>query len=430
MEIMRFVFCFVVLWLCGLNIVLGQLECNTHFGNTKFVVQKNIGLKIQPFLQTPVEGTYGVDFVIINYVDWGEGDIVLDHHCGSKSYNGHQGTDIVIRSFRAMDSGVYVLAAADGEVIAIQDGFYDRETKWNVSKGFGNYIAIKHSNGFTSYYAHLVNNSLKVTVGDFVKGGDRIALVGSSGNSTDPHLHFELWNETVGLVDPFQGNCGNEQSLWLSDLEYDTTFQVWTSGLIDYVPILDSLKEEPPIKNRFSTSDKFITYWALFRGIRKGDSLRVNWYTPTETIWFTINDVAMFDYWYYCMWSYINVPTLKTSGEWSAKFYRNNLLVDSRIFTLEDPTSIENELSKRSSLSNIRIDNTDKEIHWYSPISGYTTLEVIDMQGVTLAKMVNQLQLKGQFSIRLDEIDIPSGVYIVKLTIGNNTLSKKVLFSK
>jgi peptidoglycan hydrolase-like protein with peptidoglycan-binding domain len=58
------------------------------------------------------------------------------------------------------------------------------------SGGYGNLVVIQHRLGFTSWYAHL--SSITTWVGEQVVGGTRIGYVGSTGNSTGPHLHFEV----------------------------------------------------------------------------------------------------------------------------------------------------------------------------------------------------------------------------------------------
>jgi murein DD-endopeptidase MepM/ murein hydrolase activator NlpD len=58
------------------------------------------------------------------------------------------------------------------------------------SGGYGNLVVIQHRLGFTSWYAHLA--SITTWVGEQVVGGTRIGYVGSTGNSTGPHLHFEV----------------------------------------------------------------------------------------------------------------------------------------------------------------------------------------------------------------------------------------------
>lgn len=78
--------------------------------------------------------------------------------------------------------------------------------------GYGNLVVIRHESGLTSHYGHC--DSLKVRVGEFVRPGDVIATVGSSGHSTGPHLHFEIRRNgkpqhpehiLPGLADPTEG---------------------------------------------------------------------------------------------------------------------------------------------------------------------------------------------------------------------------------
>ena len=85
----------------------------------------------------------------------------------------HQGLDI------AAKTGTPIKAAADGEII------YS-----GVMGGYGNLIIIDHGNGIKTYYGHC--SKLYKKKGSIVKAGDKIAAVGSTGNSTGPHLHFEI----------------------------------------------------------------------------------------------------------------------------------------------------------------------------------------------------------------------------------------------
>src|SRR5690606_2450496 len=168
-----------------------------------------IDLLAQIQLVTPIEGVYGIDYVVVNHVDQDTSQNFIDAFCGTKSYNGHHGTDFVIKDFINMDSGVNVLAAYEGVVFKVVDGFFDRNKSTNPSKGFGNWVGIKHNMNninYYTYYAHLKQGSIELDSGDIVIAGEKIGLVGSSGNSSDPHLHFEIYTDSF-LLDPWDGPC-------------------------------------------------------------------------------------------------------------------------------------------------------------------------------------------------------------------------------
>jgi murein DD-endopeptidase MepM/ murein hydrolase activator NlpD len=92
---------------------------------------------------------------------------------------------------------VDVVAPADSRIKAVKDG-HVIHTGWSTSAGHT--IMIQHAFDLISIYKH--NSELLENVGSFVKAGDPIGIVGTSGNlSTGPHLHFELWRNGVP-VDP------------------------------------------------------------------------------------------------------------------------------------------------------------------------------------------------------------------------------------
>lgn len=98
---------------------------------------------------------------------------VLTSNFGSRWGRMHKGIDI------GADSGAEIVAAESGTVIC---------AKW--VNGYGNYIVIEHQNGYSTAYAHC--QGFCVSEGESVKKGQVIGLVGSTGNSTGPHLHFEI----------------------------------------------------------------------------------------------------------------------------------------------------------------------------------------------------------------------------------------------
>ncbi|MBR5437664.1 MAG: peptidoglycan DD-metalloendopeptidase family protein, partial [Clostridia bacterium] len=91
----------------------------------------------------------------------------------------HGGIDII----RAGGStGVPVVASASGTVVTAYSG-------WS---GYGHTVVINHGNGITTRYAHMQPGSICVRAGQYVYQGQQIGRIGNTGNSTGPHLHFEV----------------------------------------------------------------------------------------------------------------------------------------------------------------------------------------------------------------------------------------------
>lgn len=93
------------------------------------------------------------------------------------SYYGHNGLDI------AASYGTPIYAAGTGTVIAVSSG-------WNY--GFGNMVKIRHDDGKETWYAHMSGFSSTIYTGKRVTMGECIGYVGSTGNSSGNHLHFEV----------------------------------------------------------------------------------------------------------------------------------------------------------------------------------------------------------------------------------------------
>lgn len=103
--------------------------------------------------------------------------------------------------------GQKVHAVADGVVTEVKDGIpqnvpgiSSRAVPITLETVGGNHVILDIGNGVFAFYAHLQPGSLKVKVGDHVKVGQVLALLGNSGNSTEPHLHFHLIDRSSPLA--------------------------------------------------------------------------------------------------------------------------------------------------------------------------------------------------------------------------------------
>lgn len=89
--------------------------------------------------------------------------------------------------------GMPVLAPAYGQIVKVVDGIHDNEiNKVNLSQNWGNTVIIQHAPGLFSKLSHLKSGSIRVVEGEWVFKGQTLALVGNSGRSPEPHLHFQL----------------------------------------------------------------------------------------------------------------------------------------------------------------------------------------------------------------------------------------------
>jgi murein DD-endopeptidase MepM/ murein hydrolase activator NlpD len=208
----------------------------------------------------PIVGAPMADVFYGAYVDHAPGSGVRDHACGLKAYDGHSGVDILLRNFKVQDQGVPVIAAADGTVTWVSDGFFDRSTTWEGTSGFGNVVEITHPGGLSTIYGHLRRGSVAVTHGQSVQRGALLGLVGSSGRSNWPHLHFEV-RKNGGSLDPFAGECSPTQSLWADQLAYQNAFKVTDAGLTDQPATFAVLIERPPTLSAFPLNAAGFRFW-------------------------------------------------------------------------------------------------------------------------------------------------------------------------
>jgi hypothetical protein len=134
----------------------------------------------------PLNGSY---YIAQRFaIDW----VKIDAH--SRTFSGDS-----LKNSSYYAYGNDALAVADGIVTEVKDsipenvpGIYSRAVPITLETVGGNHVIIDLGGGRYAFYAHLQPGSIKVKLGDRVKRGQRLGLVGNSGNSTEPHLHFHV----------------------------------------------------------------------------------------------------------------------------------------------------------------------------------------------------------------------------------------------
>jgi len=102
--------------------------------------------------------------------------------------------------------GAPVYAAADGRVVRVFDGLDDQTpgtlpdpTTITLATVDGNHVVLDHGGGVYTFYAHFQKGSVQVGLGDRVKAGQQLALLGNTGNTSAPHMHFQVMTGPVPL---------------------------------------------------------------------------------------------------------------------------------------------------------------------------------------------------------------------------------------
>ena len=141
-----------------------------------------------------------------NYVESAASSICrYDGQTVYEYYGGHNGIDFDYQS-HDQDPATFVLAAAPGKVTKVYDTCQQQCYEGSCCEYFGNRVEIDHQNGYKTVYGHLKYGTLAVAKDDPVAAGDLLGEIGSTGNSSGPHIHFQVSAYTEKgwqVVDPF-----------------------------------------------------------------------------------------------------------------------------------------------------------------------------------------------------------------------------------
>ncbi|HEY1376237.1 MAG TPA: peptidoglycan DD-metalloendopeptidase family protein [Gemmataceae bacterium] len=247
----------------------------------------------------PISGTLNKDWAINNYADVDpRPGIAADYRGGPFQYDSHDAIDAQPWGFDRMDAGMPIYAAADGVVTEVLDGQFDRNT--NGSTSDGNHVRIDHGNGWSTLYYHFARGTITVKVGDVVKAGQVIGLMGSSGNSSTAHLHFTPYYRNA------QVEMGYDTAAYETDpMPYggDVPAFLFDAGVTNYDPSPDIGEHPSPISSFSTTQSGTLSFWTTAYGQDPGDSIVWKYYRPDGSL-FSTNTVAAsqsyrFGWWYF-----------------------------------------------------------------------------------------------------------------------------------
>ncbi len=347
--------------------------------------------------------------------DFNCGDLTYDTNSG---YN-HQGSDFFIWPFpwNKMDSDlVQIIAAAPGIIIDKQDGNFDKSCSMNNNPW--NYVSIIHGDGSYAWYGHMKNGSVtQKNIGDSIALGEYLGIVGSSGNSSGPHLHFQVFDQSSNLIDPFAGTCNTLN-----------TYSWWANQKPEIDPAINRIRtnSSPPIflpcpqptiqneKNYFWQTDT-IYLMTYYRHLSAGDSVIITIYQPDNSVWGSWpwvcnNSFFAAAYMYYWMVPGSSAP----SGQWrfTADYkgftYEHNFYVG---ISQQTPQRKNSDFKILISPNPAKI---DLKIDILSKYYCQTLIRINNLQGQSVYSDCHDLRT-GNNTVILDVSDFSSGMYFISL---------------
>ena len=400
-------------------------------------------LRQHPALTHP--GYHGIS----NFVDHNPGypSVLQDYGCGTRTYDlasgyNHRGIDYFLWPFPwyKMDNDhVQIVAAAAGQIVQKDDGHYDRNC------GFGganwNAVYILHADGSVAWYGHMKSGSpTPKLVGETVQKGEYLGLVGSSGNSTAPHLHLEIYDAGNNLIDPYVGPCNptTMTSWWDAQRPY-------YDSAINQILTHSAPPVFPPCPGQEALHDE------LF-------------FLPGETAYFAayyrdqlmgqVSDYAVFDaannvvanwshgisvphyaasYWYW----FFTLPPIYAQGWWRFQVTYQGLSRNHRFYVGSTIAVAEDGAPAGSMLSawgpNPTRSGTEFRMELKQP--GHVRLSVFDGRGRRVARLVDGRLEAGRHAAVWDGRDLSGrpvapGVYLARLDAAGRSAVTKLVVSR
>lgn len=342
--------------------IIEKLKINTNELKRQGIISENQrkGPLAQKFI-LPIRQTAGYNdpgfYGIVNFVDTAlTSTNYKDFNCGVRTYDGHMGTDFTTFPFgwnKMDENAVEVIAAADGVIIYKYDQKIDTICV-NCSPSspadcwIWNAVYIRNTDGTISWYGHMKKGSATTKpIGATVTQGEYLGIVGSSGNSSGPHLHFEVWQDDKyeKLLDPFAGPCNisgaGTSSMWQTQEPYynPAVLKVTTASGIPsvYTCYEKGNGEKPFYKNTFILGESVYLPVYARDNVPRGENYKLKLTKPSGIVLYDWQLQPYADF-YPTLWFYyvFDKTVMNEAGEWKFQVTLNGKTV-MHTFTMLSP---------------------------------------------------------------------------------------------
>ncbi len=424
--------------------IAAELEKNTAELKSKGILPQifspTIILFDFPLKQSPAYN-YPSFFGISNYVDHNVNfpNQLSDYNCGTRTYDtnagyNHQGIDYFLWPFDNLMQDrdqVQIIAAADGVILFKSDGNDDQSCAFCSGCNW-NAVYLQHPDGSVTWYGHMKKNSLTAkTIGQTVAKGEFLGTVGSSGNSTGPHLHFEIYKAQpytrTNLIDAYAGPCNllNGTTSW------------WQNQRPYYAPTINRIQTQTATTNFGSCptleitneSNQFVQGQTVYFTAYYTDQLTAT--TATYTV--TRPDNSVFQTWnqtftnsFAASWWWWNftIPSNAPTGNWNFSVTYNSQTANYP-FIITAATSVNDLFENKYGIqvypnpfvNNIMI--TSNEV-LMKPV-----FTIYDSKGAVVYREARQTANQKQFE--LSNLQLSNGMYMLVVTENNKPVYSKMI---
>lgn len=393
--------------------------------------------KNHPLFSLPVRLKDGFEeagfYTITAYFDHDESfpGHVLDYSCGNLSYDvtsgyNHEGTDFFLWPYpwkKMANDEVEVVAAESGILILKKDGNFDQHCE--VVAEDWNGACILHEDGSTSWYSHLKKNSLTgKIIGDTIAQGEYLGIVGSSGSSFAPHLHFEVLNAQGLSIDPFAGSCNNtiSETWWEEQLPYKDAGvnKISTHSHLPFIPPCPGIEEANEADDFYPGDSIFLM--CFFRNISPGDYVYVTIRPPDQSVfatWLWINpDTASYTASSVFFLMFLNENDY---GTWSYELSYKGLNYQ-HFFELKNPQGIDPGFEAIFRIYPVPAKN---EL-FIDARANHFSQEIILTDAIGNLLRTERLQKDHQF-LKVDLTAYKPGIYFIRIFSGQGFANYKIL---
>jgi hypothetical protein len=315
---------------------LDDIAEDTEFDNTGLLTFTPVTATPPVKFLWPTEGQLFSDSYIANYIDLdpspNDNDPltvdVRDFADNELTFNFHNGQDISIGTFQRMDSDFEIYAAASGTVSSTHDGEFDRHSSVPSPAPIANHVVVDHGSGWETRYFGLRRDSIPVVVGQQVQAGDLIGLIGSSGVSTRPDVHFEVRHNNrpvETLFDPATHYFNPPRY----SLDEATLID---SGITNHYPASHRVERPSDVKVFSQAANQQFRAWFRLSGVNLDDKIEFFAFRPNGSL-FSQGEVTALRNFSSGQWSFNRtLPTVPETGTWRVDYRVNGASVGEDFF--------------------------------------------------------------------------------------------------